>query len=83
MDSNVTSWRSEEYHLQPDSPCIGAGDSAQTLVGETDIDAQPRLCGGGVDIGAGDDASGSSFTRDLDGRPRIAGSGIDIGRYEA
>ncbi len=42
-----------EYRLQPDSPCINAGDPAYAAAaGETDIDGQVRVSSGRIDIGA-------------------------------
>ena len=38
-------------HLQADSPCINAGDNT-AVSGETDLDGNPRIFGGIVDIGA-------------------------------
>lgn len=40
------------YHLEPDSPCINAGDPAGDYTGQTDIDLDPRVFGGKADIGA-------------------------------
>ena len=40
------------YHLQPASPCINAGDPSADYTGQTDIDGQPRVMAGWVDIGA-------------------------------
>lgn len=40
-------------HLRPGSPAVNAGDPAFVPApGETDIDGQPRIAGGRVDIGA-------------------------------
>ncbi len=42
-----------DYHLLGDSPCIDAGDpNFEPLPGETDMDGQMRVWGGGVDMGA-------------------------------
>ncbi|MHC4507472.1 MAG: PKD domain-containing protein, partial [Planctomycetota bacterium] len=42
-----------DYHLQPDSPCVNAGDPAFVpLPGETDIDGQARVHALIVDVGA-------------------------------
>ena len=37
-------------HILPGSPCIDAGDSSD-VVAPTDIDGEPRIAGGQVDIG--------------------------------
>ena len=42
-----------DYHLLPDSPCIDAGDSCYVPApGETDLDGNPRIVNGIVDMGA-------------------------------
>ena len=42
-----------DYHLSPGSPCIDAGDPAYpTLPGELDLDGDPRVQNGRVDMGA-------------------------------
>jgi hypothetical protein len=57
-----------DYHLGPLSPCINAGDPAYVPApGETDMDGQPRVLDGRVDIGA------DEFTRpgDVDGNGAV------------
>ena len=39
-------------HLRWTSPCIDAGDPAGDYTGQVDIDGQPRVLGGRVDVGA-------------------------------
>lgn len=43
----------DDYHLQPASPAIDAGDDADVPADvTTDLDGQPRIAGAAVDIGA-------------------------------
>jgi hypothetical protein len=57
------------YHLRPDSPCINAGDPDYVLEpNETDIDSEPRVMNGRVDIGADEILVGcATCPGDLDG----------------
>jgi hypothetical protein len=41
-----------DFHLRPSSPCIDAGVNMPWMVGATDLDGNPRLSGGRVDMGA-------------------------------
>ncbi len=40
-----------DYHLQPNSPCINSGDNA-SVTAATDLDGNPRISSGTVDMGA-------------------------------
>lgn len=46
------------YHLEPNSPCINVGDPMGDYTGQTDIDGEPRVLSGRIDIGA-DEYSGA------------------------
>ena len=45
------------YHLEANSPCINAGDSSIVYNGQNDVDGEPRVMGGRVDMGV-DEFSG-------------------------
>jgi hypothetical protein len=65
VDPNFVDTASQNFHLRYDSPCINAGDPSGDYSGQTDIDEEPRLMAGRVDIGA-DEVSEkqADFTRD-------------------
>jgi probable HAF family extracellular repeat protein/predicted outer membrane repeat protein len=57
-DSSDDFWVQGDYHLQPESPCINAGDPAFVPEsGETDFDGNLRVRLGRVDIGANEAGS--------------------------
>jgi hypothetical protein len=51
-DGDPATQADNDYHLAAGSPCIDAGDDAVTDPWPTDIDGQPRVSNGVVDIGA-------------------------------
>jgi len=52
-------WVEGDYHLRAGSPCVNKGDPAYGLIpGRTDIDGDPRVIGGRIDMGA-DEQTGS------------------------
>ncbi len=61
-DGDPNTWQDNDYHLSPNSPCINAGDPDRAHPGQTDIDGEPRVMGGGgrVDMGS-DEFPGTPF----------------------
>ena len=59
-------WVGGDYHLQWDSPCVDKGDPNYFAEeGEIDIDGEPRVMGGRVDMGADEvGPKQADFTRD-------------------
>lgn len=51
-DPNFVNADTNDFHLGPNSPCIDAGDPNSTYTGELDIDGEPRIMCGRVDMGA-------------------------------
>ena len=52
-DANDDSWIDGDYYLLPTSPCIDTGDPNYVAEpNETDIDGNPRVIGGQIDMGA-------------------------------
>ncbi len=58
VDPQLTSLAYGNLHLQPNSPCVNTGDNTATQSGWVDMDGQPRIIGGHVDIGA-DESDGT------------------------
>jgi hypothetical protein len=51
-DPHFAAWRQGDLRLQPDSPCMNAGDNSLVNTSDRDAGAAPRVRGAGVDIGA-------------------------------
>ncbi|MHC4721625.1 MAG: choice-of-anchor Q domain-containing protein, partial [Planctomycetota bacterium] len=45
-------FKPDNYHIQPGSPCIDAGDPDRDYSGQMDIDGEPRVMGQYVDMGS-------------------------------
>lgn len=62
---DVGGWVEGDHHLRWDSPCIDAGDPGGDYAGPTDIDGEPRVMTGRVDMGADEvGEKQADFTRD-------------------
>lgn len=72
-DGDPDTWQDNDYHLQPGSPCISAGDPAFVLLpDETDIDGDLRLQGCRVDMGSDETRFGQRGDFDNDGDVDLA-----------
>ena len=69
-------WVDGDYHLQPTSPCINAGDP------EFSSEPANPTIPGGTYITEPEKYIIRSSDRDLDGRPRVVGGRVDMGAYE-
>ncbi|MBN1817958.1 MAG: DUF1565 domain-containing protein [Sedimentisphaerales bacterium] len=58
LEPKMAEYRFGDFHIQPDSPCLDAGDSDEIGYAWTDIDQQDRWQGNHVDIGA-DESDGT------------------------
>jgi len=50
-EPNFVNLAGGDFHLQPESPCIDAGDNG-SVQGDTDLDGRARIIGSTVDMGA-------------------------------
>jgi hypothetical protein len=51
-DGDSNTWQDNDYHLSANSPCVNAGDPNGEYAGQTDVDGEPRVGGGRVDMGS-------------------------------
>lgn len=51
-DDDPATWQDNDYHLLPNSPCINGGDPGGDYSGQLDMDGEPRVLYGRVDMGA-------------------------------
>ena len=65
------------YHISSTSPCINTGNPGGSYSGLTDIDGQPRVLDGRVDIGADEFSSSLSWNEVSVGQLRITGDTIN------
>lgn len=56
----LAGWEYGNVHIQPQSPCVNAGWNEDPGLGLVDMDGQPRIQGGTVDIGA-DESDGTAW----------------------
>ena len=66
-----------DYHLLPTSPCIGAGYPGTFGVGEVDLDGEPRVMGGRVDMGVDEFTDRPFVFGDMNCDGRFNGGDID------
>jgi hypothetical protein len=51
LDPHFIDTAAKNFHLQSDSPAIGAGTTDVVAVGELDLEGSPRVKSGKIDIG--------------------------------
>ena len=76
VDPKLASSAYGNVHIQPDSPCVDAGDDTVVGSGWTDIDGQPRTTGAHVDIGA-DESDGTAWPQGPHAIVRVSPAGND------
>jgi choice-of-anchor C domain-containing protein len=73
LDPLFVNANSGDFHLSPDSPSINAGDPKYDGHDEIDIDGEPRVMQGRIDIGA-DEVAGCYVSAETPGDPNEDGS---------
>ncbi len=68
-----------DYRLLPTSPCINAGTNQAWMVGATDLDGNPRIARGIVDMGAYEFARLEVAILTIDGDPGELGHSVPLG----
>ena len=51
LDPQFVAAEAGDFHLSKGSPCIDSGDELASTFGVTDLDGNPRVVGGGIDMG--------------------------------
>jgi len=75
-DPKLASVECGNLHIQPDSPCIDAGDDSAVEPGWLDMDGQPRIQGAHVDMGA-DESDGTAWPQGRYSIVRVSPEGDD------
>lgn len=75
-DPKLAGWQYGNFHIQPDSPCIDAGDDSAVQPNWVDMDSQARIQGAHVDIGA-DESDGTQWATGPYVIVRVSPSGND------
>jgi len=77
VDPLLAGWQYGNVHIQPGSPCRNAGWNDAPSLPSTDMDGQPRIEGGTVDIGA-DESGGTTWPSGPYAIVRVSATGNDV-----
>lgn len=75
-DPMFVNWKYGKFHIQPQSPCVNAGDISVVDSSWLDMDGQARVQEGAVDIGA-DESDGTLWTVNSPIVVRVSTNGND------